>query len=121
MSEKVICEKCGAEMQYFQRYGSCGMTCPVCGWGWATTYTAPIDQDETEYILTVPSSDTPGLSAIKCVSKLSGYNFIETRKLLQESGYSKSGKARIIRECAAALHKDGISFTIAPEFPYDLA
>lgn len=119
MSEKVICEKCGAEMQYFQKYGSCGMTCPKCGWGWATTFTAPIDQDDAEYTISVSQSEAPSISTIKCVSKLSGCNFIEAKKMIQTNGFTKSGKAREIQECAAAFSSADISFKITPDFPYD--
>ena len=48
MNSIVKCEKCGTPMVPFQKDGSQGMTCPKCGWGWATTYTTPIMLDEDQ-------------------------------------------------------------------------
>ena len=42
MNDKCICEKCGAEMKPLSDFSPVGMTCPNCGWGWATTYIDPI-------------------------------------------------------------------------------
>ena len=40
MSEKIICEKCGTEMQSHHKGSTCSMLCPKCGWGWVMTYPA---------------------------------------------------------------------------------
>ena len=45
MTDKIICEKCGAEMLPIDQNKPVGMTCPNCGWGWATTYIEPIIED----------------------------------------------------------------------------
>ncbi len=113
------CENCGAEMQYFESDGSCGMTCPVCSWGWATTYSAPIDQDMTEYTITVPRNENPDLASIKSISKLCGSNFNEAKQLLQSSDFSKNGRAREIQEYASTLRNTETPFAITPDFPYD--
>jgi hypothetical protein len=52
----VICEKCGAEMKPLSDIYPVGMTCPNCGWGWATTYIDPINLDESDYHIILVSS-----------------------------------------------------------------
>ena len=51
MNDAIICEKCGNEMKPLSEIYPIGMTCPNCGWGWATTYIEPIRAQigETKY------------------------------------------------------------------------
>ena len=120
MTEKIFCEKCGAEMNSYQKEGSCGMLCPSCGWGWATSYTNPIDEDETEYVLTVSPIQDPSLDAVKCIAQIMDCNFINAKSTLKHTYFSKTEKASEIKNIAKALLKAGIKFTISPEFPYDI-
>ena len=50
MSEKVFCEKCGAEMHPIDPAKPIGMICPKCGWGWATSYIDPIAEDAADQL-----------------------------------------------------------------------
>lgn len=46
MNKEYICEKCGTEMVPIDKKIPVGLTCPNCGWGWATTYIDPIIEDD---------------------------------------------------------------------------
>lgn len=64
----VLCEKCGHEIDYHHEGSGCGMTCPNCGWGRATTYIDSINLDESEYHVILVSNEN-SLSNIKMVSE----------------------------------------------------
>ena len=58
------CEKCGTQMLYFRDQSTCGRTYPKCGWGVATAYRDPAEQDECVYTIAVLPQDV-GLDAVK--------------------------------------------------------
>ena len=80
----VICEKCGAEMKPLSDIYPVGMTCPNCGWGWATTYIEPILSDSTDYHVVLVSSNN-SLTSIKAVSEVANCNYIEAKKLISHA------------------------------------
>ena len=55
--EKIVCEKCGAEMHIVRDSYQMGMKCPNCGWGWVTTYNEPIEVDYSVYHVVLDSKD----------------------------------------------------------------
>ena len=83
MSDKCICEKCGAEMKPLSELYPIGMTCPNCGWGWTTTYIDPINLDENDYRMILVSSEN-SLSNIKLVSETANCNYVEAKKLIEK-------------------------------------
>lgn len=117
MNEQTICEKCGAVMMPFKEFGSTGMKCPSCGWGWATTYQDPIDLDEQVYTIFIPPQDA-SMEAIKCISYVFSVNYIEARKNLQSGSLRVSGNARDIRNKAARLTESSVVYKIEPDFPH---
>lgn len=117
----IICEKCGELMEYYHESGSCGMLCPKCGWGWATTYFSPIKADKTVYTVTVSKTDRPQLNEIKCIAELRQCNYLEAKSLLQSSDFVISGKAKDIIKYIRTLSEFGADFRTEPEFPYDIA
>lgn len=70
MSEKIICEKCGTEMQPHHKDSTCGMLCPNCGWGWVTTCSSPIDADETMYTISFCKPEKTTAAMVKLYAKL---------------------------------------------------
>lgn len=114
----VLCEKCGHEMDYHHEGSGCGMTCPNCGWGWATTYIDPIKLDESDYHVILVSNDN-SLSIIKMVSETSNCNYVEAKKLIENAPVEIfSGKAVEVKTIKEKLETANIKFRIEPEFPY---
>ena len=114
------CEKCGGEMIRFQEHGSCGMKCTKCDWGWATTFTSPIDKDQTLYTLTIPAIESPSSDVIKRIADIFDCNYIAARKSLQEGSLFKTDKARTIQSVAIDLHQKGVVYHITPNFPFEI-
>ncbi len=82
MNETIICEKCGAEMQPHHKGSTCGMLCPKCGWGWVTTFSSPIDADETMYTVSFCKPEKTTAAMIKLYAKLTGTNFMQAKKII---------------------------------------
>ena len=119
MSEKLICEKCGSEMEYFIKDSTCGTTCKNCGWGWVTTYQEPIKLDTTDYELYIEPINNPSVDNLRCISSVLNCNFLEAKSKLQERiRFTK--KATAILDIALKLKSNNIEFTITPEFPYEI-
>ena len=84
MNDKCICEKCGVEMKPLSEIYPIGMTCPNCGWGWATTYIDPINLDESDYQMILVSSEN-SFSNIKIISEIANCNYIDAKKKIGEN------------------------------------
>lgn len=93
MNDFTYCEKCSAIMEYYQRYGSCGMTCPKCGWGWATTYIAPIKRDEIEYTLTIQREKPAKMETIRSLAHLFICNYLEAKKKIETDNIKFKNRA----------------------------
>lgn len=117
MSEKIFCEKCGAEMSSYINGSSCGMECKSCGWGWATTYRSPIEEDDTDYALTISSVSNPSLTTIKCISNILMCNFVTAKEKLKND-IVIIGKASTIEKYIKTLISNSIIFMVSPNFPY---
>ena len=118
MNDKCICEKCGNEMKPLSDIYPIGMTCPNCGWGWATTYIDSINLDESDYHVILVSNDN-SLSIIKMVSETSNCNYVEAKKLIENAPVEIfSGKAVEVKTIKEKLETANIKFRIEPEFPY---
>lgn len=119
MNEKIICEKCGSEMEYFIDGSTCGTTCKNCGWGCVTTYQAPIKLDSTDYKLCIEPIKKPSIEILRCTASLLGCNFLEAKSKLHDRIFF-TNKASVILDIALRLKSDNIAFTITPEFPYEI-
>lgn len=119
MSKKVICEKCGADMKPIDAHVPVGMECPNCGWGWATSYIDPIHCDTVDYTVKLQSGNAVTSANIKAVSKISGVNILQSKKLL-ESAHSIicTGKAALVIGILKILNEQGIDYIVDPPFPY---
>jgi large subunit ribosomal protein L7/L12 len=116
--DKIYCEKCGAEMKPINKGIGYGMTCPNCGWGWTTSYFEPILLDDTNYHVILVSNNC-SVSIIKIVSEISGYNYIEAKRMIESAPVTVfSGKAVDIKPVKEKLEKASVDFNIEPEFTY---
>ncbi len=119
MIEKVLCDKCGAEMIPVDSERPVGMKCPKCGWGWVTSYIDPIKEDETIYEISLEEGNQVTKDNIRLVSEISDVNFLEAKRLLENAPKSFiSGKAVDINDAVIRLKDAGIIFTVTPEYPY---
>ena len=118
MSETIICEKCGAEMQPHHKGSTCGMLCPKCGWGWVTTYSSPIGADETMYTISLCKPEKTNAAMVKLYAKLSGTNFIQAKEALEEGNAGFSALAVDIQKHIAEINAAGMRFNITPDYPY---
>ena len=123
MSEdkKVYCEKCGTEMNYFQEMGSCGYSCPKCGWGWAATYYSPLNLDKEKYTISVLGSNDRNNASYKTVSKLLGCNYLQAREKIITGFSFTDVSAKEVMLILKALTAGKIEYTVDPQYPHDLS
>ena len=114
----MMCEKCGHKMVSISESQPIGMTCPNCGWGWATTYIEPILSDSVDYHVILESCDN-SLTSIKIVSEVANCNYIEAKKLINNVPAEVfHGQAVEVKKKKTKLEAASIDFKIEPEFPY---
>lgn len=116
----IKCEKCGTLMISYKQGHNVGMSCPNCGWGWATTEFEPIELDQTIYIVNIDIITKPSIEEIKLVSKLLNVNYLIANKLLICGKASFQGKAIKIKDKLRELNNIKIGYTISPKFNYDI-
>ena len=122
MNKKIICEKCGAEMLPIDSNKPVGMTCPHCGWGWATTYIDPLQNDDTTHIVSLAKGNIATRSAIKIVAKISNKNYVQAKKVIENSPANVYvGKAVQVKDILILLESQSLSYTVTPKFPYPLS
>ncbi|MBQ1338804.1 MAG: hypothetical protein IIY32_10865 [Thermoguttaceae bacterium] len=116
--EKIVCEKCGAEMHIVRDSYQMGMECPNCGWGWVTTYNEPIEVDYSVYHVVLDSKDS-SLANVKLVASIVNCNYLRAKRIIENSPSEIfSGKAVDVREIRDRLVQAGVAFRIEPDFPY---
>lgn len=118
MDKNNICPKCGTELKK-ERFGhSVVYTCPKCGWSVATTESEPIDLDDTKYEIRLAIGTPVNKETLSLVSNMTGKNFIESKKVIENHEVIFVGKARDILGQKDFLAKQGLTFVIKPDFPY---
>ena len=116
--EKIVCEKCGAEMHIVRDSYQMGMECPNCGWGWVTTYNEPIEVDYSVYHVVLDSKDS-SLANVKLVASIVNCNYLWAKRIIENAPSEIfSGKAVDVREIRDRLVQAGMAFRIEPDFPY---
>ena len=116
--EKIVCEKCGAEMHIVRDSYQMGMECPNCGWGWVTTYNEPIEVDYGVYHVVLDSKDS-SLANVMLVASIVNCNYLRAKRIIENSPSEIfSGKAVDVREIRDRLVQAGMAFRIEPDFPY---
>lgn len=115
---KYICPKCGTEMIAVYEKPALNLTCPKCGCKIATTKWEDIDLDDTDYEIVLKTSINYSMEQIKLISKLTGKNFIASKKLIENGGVLLTAKAIELRDIMKTLDEIGIGYLVSPEFPY---
>ena len=121
MNNKILCEKCGAEMLPIDSNKPVGMTCPNCGWGWATTYIDPEQEDDTVYVISLSKGNIATRAAVKAISKITNKNFVQAKKTIENSPVDiYAGNAVQVKDVLLLLESLSLAYYITPEFPYSL-
>ncbi len=107
-------------MESYYKDKTCGMLCPKCGWGWVTTYFSPIDIDETMYTVNFYKPEKITAAMIKLYAKLTGSNFIQSKKALEKGNASFSALAADIQKHIAEIYATELQFRITPDYPYNI-
>lgn len=118
--ENINCEKCGHLMIEYETDTCEGMKCPNCGWGWVTTRQDLMNLDETLYNVKIDCRVKPSTEQLKVLSSVLNANYLVINKLLKEGNASFNGKAIEIKNKLNELKKTGISFSISPDFNYEI-
>ena len=122
MNNKVICEKCGTEMIPVDLCKPVGMTCPNCGWGWATTYIDPLLEDAALYTVSLAKGNNATKETIKAVAKISNKNILQAKRMIEESPVDiYVGKAVQVKDILNRLESLSIAYNVTPAFPYLLS
>lgn len=115
----MICEICGTKMEPFQSKSSCGLICPNCGFGIARSWAEPIDEDWTDYTITLPAGSKADTAAIKAIASVGNLNYLEAKKAIEQGCECLVvEKARAIAEKKVLLEQADVAFEITPKFPY---
>ena len=112
------CLRCGLEAEVKSGDSEIIMKCPKCGWAAVTTYMPEIEDDLTKYGIIIEQGNTVDVELIKLVSRISGMNVLEARKLLRNGGLMVKDCAIIIKEIITELDMAAIEYRIDPPFPY---
>ncbi|MCR4671307.1 MAG: hypothetical protein K5643_08955 [Saccharofermentans sp.] len=116
---KIICEKCGAIMEPIDSDCACGMTCPKCGWGWASTPFNAMDEDGTIYDIILLEGNSNSEDIIKTISQITGQNSLNARKTIENAPVKLlTGKAETVDKVIRNLEAKSIIFKTEPTFPH---
>lgn len=119
---KYICDKCGTEMIDKSKGAYIHYVCPKCGEAIATydyTKDDPIKIDDKIY--TVKSTNNISNSkTLKVLSKITGLNYINCKKIIDENNVICTGTAKDIIEPLRLLKCNGVLFEISPQFNYKI-
>lgn len=119
--DEVICDKCGREMVYKKVSSTQGWFCEFCGWNVVTSFSDPIDEDIEIYEVFNFGNNKKALQEIKCISKITGENFIKCKELLSSNGQLLyKGNAKSVKVVLQKLKKNNIRFNVIPYFPYSI-
>lgn len=92
--------------------------CPNCGWTVVTTEMMDIVNDLTKYNIVIDLGNAVEKENMRMISKVSGYNILESKKLLTDGGIMLSEFAINIIDIIPQLDITNIKYHIEPEFPY---
>ena len=107
-------------MESYNRGHSCGMECPECGWGWATSYFSPIEMDDTLYTVNFLVPDKVTISMIRLYAKLTGVNFLQAKEALSNGNAKISAYAKELQDQLTEIQDAELKFTITPDYPYEI-
>ena len=112
------CLKCGNEVIVVNNGREIINKCTSCDYEVVTTYNSPMDLDNIKYVISILGENETSLKNIKLISKLTGFNYVQSKSYLQ-NGYSfKKEYAESILEKKKIFDEYGIKYNITPNFPY---
>lgn len=131
MGEKMICEKCGAEMIDRSTGESVFIECPNCGWGWATTTYDPRLDDETAYEIWLCPGNAQSPENLRLIAEIANINVLQAKRMLgneepvmlyKACGEAAAEQSRVqrVQSIAGKLADAGISYYITPDFKYKI-
>lgn len=96
------------------------ITCPNCGWGWATTYVDPICRDQTQYSIILLEGNEPSVEIIRAVNQVSHRNLLKSRDLiLNAPQVIFEGDALEVHDMIEILDAGFVDYRIEPDYPYE--
>lgn len=115
----ITCPECGAAATENISGSSAVISCTKCDWSIARSWTEPINEDETEYELSLTEGNECTKEKLSAVSKVAGCGFVAARELI-------GNPCKPILKCLAVemkkgieiLDSAGIGFSVNPDFPY---
>lgn len=117
----MTCPKCGGQLTSKISGSSQTVICTQCGWSVATTYIEPIRADQTVYSLVLDMGNTIDKVTLSAVSRVAGCNYLRAKKMVEASPVIVAkGPALEIQHRARILADAGVSYSISPDFPYDI-
>lgn len=113
------CEKCGSEMTRRISGRNSIIECPECGWNCVTTYTEPIYEDRTVYVISILPGNQANKRVLRAVGKVTGVNLLQA-KLIAEQGHEDvfTALAPELRDKKMLLDEVGVAYSVEPDFPY---
>ena len=116
---KLICEKCNANMNWFSEDSVQGWICHNCGWNLITTDIGEIYKDTVEYSVYIKNGGKVNNEKIKTIARIAGVNFINAREMLIEKhACILKGKAPKVKAVIEELGKSEIEVEVIPKFRY---
>ena len=113
------CPLCNHELVPIKEGSSIGVRCSHCEYSVVTSYIDPIYEDENTYTLLLEADNTFNKNNIKIISKISGQNYIQLKKLVSSVPVViAEGKAVDILSIKKILDESNIHYSISPKFPY---
>ena len=118
--KKILCAKCGGAMLPAVEGSVQGLKCSKCGeWGYLTSYIPEIQADSTSYSISLQAGNIPASQAIKGLASVAQCNFLQAKRLLQESEQIIfTGNAEATLQATIILTEAGIKHIITPDFKY---
>lgn len=83
----IKCPKCGNEVIVMNNGREIINKWISCDYEVVTTYNSPMDLDSTKYVISILGENQISLENIKLISKLTGFNYVQSKSYLQ-NGYS---------------------------------
>lgn len=112
------CPKCGSKMLVTWNPPGISSKCSSCDYNIASTSFHPIDCDDTIYKVALVKLDGINIETISVISKLSGLNFIQCRKIINNGEIILTGRACDINEKIDILLDKKIKIKITPPWKY---
>lgn len=118
--QKIICEKCGADMEYSIKGNTQGYYCKNCEWSVVTSFLPDYLGDTIVYTVYLLPGQSINIDKIKTIASISSLNFIESKNFFSSDSKLKlySGVAFEVLKIVKCLKSTNIEFEILPNFPY---